>query len=922
MGAVVYSVSAIGFSLGNRLHRCLALLICALKCFNGIDCSGESINPSEKSDVWWSLRSVQKPEVPAVNGASWAVTPVDRFILSRLEDKGLKPSPLADKRTVLRRVTFDLTGLPPTPEDLRNFEGDSSADAYAKVVDRLLGSSRYGERFARHWMDLVHYAETHGHDQDRIRTNAWPYRDYLIRSFNEDKPYGRFVEEQVAGDVLFPEDPQATLALGFLATGPWDESSLRDIREDTIDRQVARYLDRDDIVMTTMTTFTSATVHCARCHDHKFDPITKEEYYGLQAVFAATDKANRYFDTDPRIHLKRQSLLKQRADLDRRPDALVEDLLSAATQAQVSAWENDSSDPASVWTVLEPETYSASGDVVLTKLDDQSLLSSGPLPERAVYSVTASTSIEGITGIRLEVFSDARLPKHGPGRQDNGNFHLSEFQIQFETKGNGAEPRLKTPVELQNASADFDQDGWRVDRSIDGKTDTAWGVFPDVGRSHVAVFETKQHLGSKNGATLHFELNQNHGGGHLIGRFRLSATTAPRPLRVLKFPVEISKIFAIPATDRSRDQALELAVYFRKQQIEKQLSDLPPAQIVYAGASDFVPDGSFKPTKIPRAVHVLRRGNIDNPGALATPGALSCVEGLESTFRVDSATDEGERRAALAKWISSSKNPLTWRSIANRIWQYHFGRGIVDTPNDFGQMGSEPSHLELLDWLAAYLLENGGSLKNLHRLIVTSAVYRQSSQFDSASGAIDADNRFLWRANRSRLEAESVYDAVLQISGELDLRMGGPSDKHFALSPGIHVTPVVDYSEFDLNGPEARRRSVYRFIFRTLPDPFMDVLDCADASQITAKRNVSVTPLQALSMLNNPFMVHFSERFASRVAESAMEMPDRVRAACQLTFGREPSEEEVSLMTEYAGAHGLANLCRFLLNSNEFMFVN
>src|SRR6266852_2087046 len=282
-----------------------------------------------EKQVWWSLSPLRKPTPPSLHSESseqWIRTPIDRFILAKLEEKKLSPAPPADKRTLLRRVTFDLIGLPPTGAELEAFLADDSAQAYDRVVDRLLASPHYGERWARHWMDLVHYAETHGHDQDRPRPNAWPYRDYLIRSFNEDKPYARFVEEQLAGDILFPDDPQAAIALGLLATGPWDESSLRDIREDTIDRQVARYLDRDDIVTTVMNTFVSSTVQCARCHNHKFDPISQQEYYGLQAVFAATDKADRAYDPDAGTHALRQELLKKKSALERKENSVLDSL--------------------------------------------------------------------------------------------------------------------------------------------------------------------------------------------------------------------------------------------------------------------------------------------------------------------------------------------------------------------------------------------------------------------------------------------------------------------------------------------------------------------------------------------------------------------------------------------------------------------
>ena len=904
------------FDRGNRfgsrlrdLWRWMLLLL--------VSCSGASAAEGGRgtNSTHWSLQPLQPVQPPKTKQQKWAQTPIDSFILAVLESKGMAPNPPADRRTLLRRVTFDLIGLPPTPEETCAFLADNSPKAFERIVDRLLASPRYGERWARHWMDVVHFAETHGNDQDRIRTNAWPYRDYLIRSFNEDKPYARFVREQLAGDVLFPDDPQATVALGFIAAGPWDESSLRDIREDTIDRQIGRYLDRDDMVTTTMSTFTSATVHCARCHDHKFDPISQEDYYSLQAVFAGVDRAERVFDAEPKVHLARQTLLKQRRALERKDPALMASLLEPAMQDEVAAWEKSVATSVVSWTTLEPVSFVSSNGTTLTKQSDGSLLAGGPRPEKDTYVITAQTALKGITAVRLEVLTDDSLPHKGPGRQDNGNLHLSEFQVFTETN-------LK-PLPLQNPSADFDQQGWTSAHAIDGNEKTAWGIYPQVGQPHFAVFELKEGLKIPDGALLTFLLHQNHGGGHLIGRLRLSATTASRPVRARPLPADIEKILATASAQRSEEQRKDLAAYYLRKQIEQKLAALPKPRLVYAGASDFVPDGGLVPARAPRMIHMLKRGDINKPGEEALPGALTAVTSIGSRFALlANATDEGSRRAALAAWIVDPKNPLTWRSIVNRVWHYHFGRGVVDSPNDLGKMGGQPSHPELLDWLAIWFLEHGGSIKQLHRLIATSAVYQQSSRDNPAFARIDSDNRLLWRMNRSRLDAESVRDAILQVTGDLDLTMGGPSVKQFTLSPGIHVTPVVDYAKFDIDSPDNRRRSIYRFLFRTLPDPFMDSLDCPEASQLAPVRGASVTALQALSMLNNHFVTRQSERFAERLAAMKPTLPGRIEAAYELALGRSPSRAEARDLLDYAKKHGLPNLCRVIFNSNEFMFVN
>ncbi|HUG91249.1 MAG TPA: DUF1553 domain-containing protein [Planctomycetaceae bacterium] len=884
----------------------------------------------------WAYRPLERPAIPAAipeagarSLSTWARSPVDRFVLSQLAEHALQPSGEAARRTWLRRVTFDLTGLPPAPEELDEFLADESPEAFERAVDRLLASPHYGERWARHWMDVVHYAETHGHDQDRPRPNAWPYRDYLIRSLNADKPYGRFIEEQVAGDALFPDDAQAIVATGFLATGPWDESSLRDIREDTLDREIARYLDRDDIVTTVMATLTSTTIHCARCHDHKFDPITQAEYYGLQAVFAATDKANRRYDADPQTARRRRELLAQKAGMPERLERLDASLLEPGVQADVAEWEREIAAAASQWVVLEPESFSSENGATLTIQPDRSLLSGGERPPTDVYTVTAHTDVGGITGIRLEVLTDDSLPHRGPGRQDNGNLHLNEFQVTATPRNGAGDSR---PVALVNPTADFDQDGWTIAMAVDGNPASAWGIFPEVGRPHRAVFELREPLAFDGGATLSFRLEQTHGGGHLIGRVRLSVTTAaaPLPLDADVLPPDIAEIVRAPSDARTDRQRARLAAYVVEQKLDRELAALPPPQLVYAGTSEFDPDGRFRPAERPRTIHVLDRGDVRQPGPVASAGAMACVPGLEHRFELADSEQESARRAALARWLSAPQNVLTWRSIANRVWHYHFGRGLVDTPNDFGRMGASPTHPELLDWLAVELLEHGGSLKHLHRQIVTSATYRQSSALPSGSQpstldprlATDADNRLLWRMNRTRLDAESVRDAVLAVSGTIDRRMGGPSVKQFVESPGIHVTPNVDYRGFDIDDPANHRRSVYRFIFRTLPDPFMESLDCPDASQWTADRSESVTALQALSMLNNQFVVRQSQHLAERLARDRPGLPGHVERLYELVLHRPPSADERQAFVDYATAHGLANACRMLLNSNEFMFVD
>jgi hypothetical protein len=880
----------------------------------------------DPGDEWWSLKPLVKPAVPNVESpadAAWSRGPVDQFILAKFKEKGLNPSRPADKRTLLRRVMFDLIGLPPTPDETAAFLSDDAPDAYERLVDKLLASPQYGERWARHWMDIVHYADTHGHDQDRPRPNSWPYRDYLIGSLNADKPYARFVEEQLAGDVLYPDDVAGIVAVGFLATGPWDESSQMGIREDSIDREIARYVDRDDMLTTAMSTLVSTTVHCARCHEHKFDPISQEEYYKLQAVFAGVDKAERSYEADPQVAQTRRDLLAKKAGLPALAATADPSLLSEAVQSEVALWEKKLNESTTPWIVLEPETFVSAEGAHLTKQPDGSILSDGTRPDKDTYTITASPSAGRLTGLRLEVLADDSLPNKGPGRQDNGNLHLCEMLVTASPKG--TDSVASRSVKLTNPQADFNQQGWTIGMAIDGNPGTAWGIFPEIGKSHVAVFEFAEPLlESASDCTLTVKLEQSHGRGHLIGRVRLSVTSAPTPLPIQTdvLPREIAQIVRTPLIERSAQARATLAAHVLLEKVEHELAALPPPQKVYVVTNDFKPEGSFRPATTPREVRLLKRGDINQPGAAAEPGALACVHGLESRFTLADANHEGSRRAALARWVSNPKNVLTWRSIVNRVWQYHFGRGIVDSPNDFGRMGALPTHPELLDWLTVSLQEQGGSLKFLHKLLVTSAAYRQASGNEPKFAEIDGDNRYLWRMNRTRLDAESIRDAILRVSEKLDPMMGGPAVKQFIQSPGIHVTPVVDYLKFDVDSRENYRRSVYRFIFRTLPDPFMETLDCADASQLTPVRSTSVTALQALTMLNNRFVVRQSEHIAARLEKSSPDLAGRVRAAYEVILGREATPREVELVSAYAIKHGLPNAVRVLLNSNEFMFVN
>lgn len=874
----------------------------------------------------WAYQPLRPVKPPAFGDAeleNWCRTPIDRFVLAELRKHGLKPSPEADRRTLLRRLYFDVIGLPPTREEADAFFNDSSPNAYEKLVDQLLASPHYGERWARHWMDIVHYADSHGFEHDMPR-HAWPYRDYLIDAFNRDIPYGQFIREQIAGDVLVPDDPRALTATGFLATGPWDQSALQAGQTDTDDYRISQYLDRDDIVSTIMSTFVSSTVHCARCHDHKFDPITLHDYYALQAVVSGIDKATREFDADPAVHHQRQELIAKHHELQRQREANDPALLSREVQDKVADWEQQGQEQEAAWRILKPIEARSENGSDLIEQDDFSIISSGPCPDTDTYTVTSEASEETITALRIEVLADPSLPQGGPGRQANGNLHLTELFVTVAPRDN---PSASYEVSLTKARADFNQmPGWTIADAIDRVRETGWGIYPEVGRSHTAVFQLAQPLQVTSPVILTIQLRQELGRQHLIGRFRLAVHGKVLQESVEKavFPAEITAILAVTREERTNEQRLQLTAFYQQRQIDEQLAALPEMRKLYCGTNQFQATGGLVPASSPRPVHVLERGDIKNPLELAHAGALSCVVGLSGKLAVADVEDEGQRRLALANWVADSKNSLTWRSIVNRLWQYHIGQGIVDTPNDFGHMGSAPTHPEMLDWLAAALRDNGGSMKAIHRLILTSAVYRQSSARSREGEEVDSNNRLLSRMNVRRIEAEATRDAILRISGKLDLRQGGPPAKQFieVKLENMGLRPEADYQNFNIDDPANYRRGIYRFVLRTMPDPLMNALDCPDGTQLTPARNVSITALQALSMVNDNFIVRQSEHLASRLTAENHELIAQITALYRLALCRDPRDSERTAIVEYAQKHGLANACRFVLNTNEFVFID
>jgi len=879
---------------------------------------------------WWSLRPITRPAEPALRDPALAArvrNPVDRFIFARLEQERLRPSPEADRRTLIRRLYFDLIGLPPTPEAVDAFVTDPAGDAYEKLVDELLASPHHGERWARHWLDVVHYGETHGYDKDQPRPNAWPYRDYVIRAFNTDKPYGRFIEEQIAGDALWPDSEDGITALGFIAAGPWDLIGHAEVPETKTDGKIARLLDRDDMVGNVMNTFCSTTVQCARCHHHKFDPVSMEDYYRLTAVFAALDRTDKRYDPDPETARSRATLearereLKQlRKELDQKLAAAggrklqLLDRLIAETKAGPARSER-----AEFGWHSQIETQP---DVVKWVQID---LGSSVALERVVYAA-CHDDFNGIGAgfgfpvrFKVEASDDASFA---------GGVTMLEDQTGADVPNPGVTPReLKPAVRARYLRFTATRLAPRQNDFIFALGEVL--VLDGDGRNLA--------LGAEVTSSDSIEAEPRWTRKNLTDGYHYGMGRSPLVPVLAVLERQREEVLARLPDDGIRAQLARVATDL--DEAGAALKKLPPARVVFAGTIHHG-GGAFRGTGPdggkPRPIFVLNRGDVSKPALEVGPGTLRFADGGE--FALPAGAAESARRVALARWVSDPRNPLTWRSLVNRVWQYHFGRGLVDSPNDFGRMGQLPSHPELLDWLAAEFRDGGQSLKTLHRLLVTSSTYRQASEsgkWETGSvkpaelptssfplpTSVDADNRLLWRMNRRKLEAEAVRDSVLAVAGKLDRTMGGPSFRDFVIERPEH-SPHYEYHLHDPEDPKAHRRSIYRFLVRSQPQPFMSTLDCADPSMSVDKRNETLNALQALALLNNQLTVAMARHFATRVEQGSAEPGEQVRRAFRLALAREPSAAEAATLTEFTRANGLVNTCRVILNLNEFAFVD
>ncbi len=878
-------------------------------------------NKQFENQPWWSFEPLSRPAVPHGLVTVGERSPIDSYIRAKLAEKHLSQSKPADKRTLIRRLSFDLHGLPPDPTEIDEFVADSDPTSYERLVDRLLASPRYGERWARHWLDVVHYGDTHGYDKDKLRPNAWPYRDYVIRSLNEDKPYDRFILEQLAGDVLWPETVDGIVGTGFIAAGPWDFIGHAEVPESKTDGKIARNLDRDDMVTTTMNTFCSLTVQCARCHNHKFDPVTQTDYYRLQAVFAALDRADRMFDPDPKVSHQRQQWLAEQKQLKADEQRLAAEVTRLCGNDLKELDQRIASAQQAVAGQRRPEYGYHSGieptadktkwvqidlgrEVQIAKLayvgcwDDFNGIGDGfGFPVR--FKIEASNDETFSTNSAMLVDrTSANVPNPGTALQQADVSNVTARYVRF--TATRLAPRQNDFIMALAELSVFDADGKNV---------AAGAAVSALDSIEAPIRWSKKNLvdGVYTGQTA-MDINQ---------------------LRDQRSAL-ITK--SVPQSVRDEIQRTATAI----NDLTHRLATLPAPQYIYAGIV-YTGGGTFSGTGPtggkPRTIRVLKRGDVGSPADEVGPGFVPLQRGQSGEFSLAPEHQEGARRVALAKWIVDEQHPLTWRSIANRLWQHHLGRGIVDSPNDFGRMGQLPSHPELLDWLACEIRDDKAadavparSLKQLHRQIVTSATYRQSSDTEESSAAsapqaVDSTNSLYWRANRRKIDAESLRDSMLLVAGKLDDRMGGPAFQDFVIEKPEH-SPHYEYQLHDAEDPRSHRRSVYRFLVRSQTQPFMTTLDCADPSMIVDKRNETVTALQALALLNNKLVLSMSRHTALRITAASPDEATQIDSVFRLALGRFPSAEERDSLIEYARQHGLSQACRVILNLNEFAFVD
>lgn len=851
----------------------------------------------------WSFIPPHRSELPEVKDAKWCRNPIDRFILARLEAEHLSPSPEADKPTLIRRLYFDLLGLPPTPQQVDEFVNDKSADAYDKVVDQLLANPHYGERMALDWLDAARFADTHGYHIDAGRDmTAW--REWVIDAFNHDMPYDQFTTKQLAGDLLPHSTVEDKIASGFC------RNNMVNFEGGAIPEEyhAAYIIDR---VNTVSTVWLGLTMGCCQCHDHKFDPISQKEYYQMYAFFNHVpengldgQKGNAVPFIKTPTPLQKQKLDEIATGIQKTEAELLAP--SPEIDAAQAEWEKEapSKDQQITWNPLEPSSMKSAGGATLASQPDKSILVSGINPASDSYTIVAPVDLSSVTAIRLEALPDEHLNGKGPGRSENGNMVLTGVRMKVEPADGHSKPM---PVKFRAATADFSQDKYPISDVIAAKRKAGWGIYPEVGKAHTAQFQVDKVITGDSGLVLTITLDfRSQFAGHQAGHFRLSATAAKNPLGTDPVSPEITKILATASGSRSPEQQATLRKFYRENvssaraDVKEQLTALRKEQDEAESTerTTMVMEEMSKP----RDTFILLRGQYDQHGEKVSPDTPKSLPPMPAGAPHD--------RLGLAEWLTSPSHPLTARVAVNRYWQAFFGIGIVKTPGDFGSQGEEPSHPALLDWLACQYMDPTDPMtpkwdtKAMVRLIVTSATYRQTSMATPDLLARDPENRLLARGSRIRLPAEFIRDQALAISGLLDPEIGGRSvepyqppglwEELMSRSDGAKWTAQVYHQD---HGKDLYRRTMYTFWKRTSPPPSLTTFDAPDRETCVVHRSITNTPLQALVLMNDPTYVEASRKLAERMMnEAGPDENSRICFAFQNATSREPRAQELAVL--------------------------
>ncbi len=852
----------------------------------------------------WAYQPIAQQDPPRVSTANWVVNPIDQFVIAKLESRGLSPSPEADRYTLIRRLSLDLIGLLPTLVEVDAFVSDASPKAYEKLVDRLLESPHFGERWGRHWLDMARYADSDGYEKDNPRPDAYRWRDWVIDAINSDMPFDQFTIEQLAGDLLPEATPMQRLATAF------HRQTLTNT-EGGADQEQFRVEACFDRTETTGAVWLGLTVGCARCHSHKYDAISQREYYQLFAFYNNGDEQTLVVPkSEAEIRLYKQTKASHDAAVDETTHALR--IAQRGIVPTLSIWEEDikreiaksNENPIKREPLLGPQVTS-DGEVTFKPQSDGSFLTEGANPNVATYTIQGNASGVAFDTIRLDVLADKSLPAKGPGRVAHGNFVLSEVTVETSETPDFSDPKR---LEFDTAKADHEQEDrpWLAKHAIDGDDKTGWAIGSKYGKDHWAEFHLKEPLPSTMPFYLRVRLSQQYGKQHTIGRFKVSLQSGL--YAAVDVPKVIMKILALPSVDRNDSQRQELLDHFSS--VEPLTKPLVEKLSALTKKEPTKPELTVRVIgqriKEPRKTFVLRRGEFLEPvvDADVQPSGLASLPALSSRN-----TDEYGDRLDLARWLVSNENPITPRVSVNHVWRTLFGTGIVKTANDFGVRGDTPTHPELLDWLARDFIglndsdpsaspetRHAWSRKTLIKKIVMSATYRQSSKRRIDLSEMDPQNQLLASQNRLRVEGEIVRDISLDVAGLLVRKVGGPS-VFPALPPGIAELSYAGNFKWTVsNDTDRYRRGMYTFFKRTAPHPNLITFDCPDANLTCVDRNKSNTPLQALVGLNNESFAESAQAFAKRILGSGenADAKSRLVAAFRICVARPPSERDLN----------------------------